>query len=102
MRDLEKTLAQASDELTSASLGRYGELLGKRRVALEALAARPIPSLGTEELESALRSGRAARSRLLAELEALRAKIEELRRLHAGLEHLRPNHSAPLSLDIRL
>ena len=102
MRDATKALAQASDELTSASLADYGELLAKRRVALEALATRPMASNGTKELASALHCGRAARLRLLAELGALRAKMEDLRRLYAGLGQLRPIHSAPPSLNVRL
>jgi hypothetical protein len=102
MHQATKTLAQASEDLTSASLADYSELLAKRRVAVDALAGRQGPSSGAEELASALRCGRAARSRLLVELGALRTKIEELRRLHAGLGQLRPIPSTPPSLDLRL
>ncbi len=96
------SLAQVSDELTSASVSDYGELLAKRRMALDTLAGRPGPPDEAEELASAWRSGRDARSRLLVELGALRAKIQDLRRLRAGLGQLRPIQTTPSSLDVRL
>lgn len=102
MRNLTTALAESSEELTSASLADYGALLAKRRAALAALAAHPMPTLAPEEMASALRCGQSARSRLLAELGALRSKMEQLRRLYAGLGRLHPNHSVPTSLDVRL
>jgi hypothetical protein len=97
-----ETLAQASNQLTGASLSSYRELLAQRRVALAALAARQELPGEVEELAAAWRCGRDARSRLLVELGALRAKIEDLRRLRAGLGRLRPIQTPPPSLDVRL
>jgi hypothetical protein len=97
-----ESLAQVSDDLTSASLSSYGELLAKRRAVLDTLAARQVPPNEAQELAAAFRSGHEARSRLLIELGALRAKIEELRRLRAGLGQLRPIHTTLPSLDVRL
>ncbi len=96
-----ENLARLSADLASAPLSSYGDMLVSRRALLETLAARQGTS-GDEELASALRSGREARSRVLVELGALRAKIEDLRRLRAGLGQLRPAQSAPPSLDVRL
>lgn len=101
MHHATKILEQASEDLSRASLADYSELLAKRRVALDALTSQEtLP--GTEELASALRKGHAARSRLVVELGVLRAKIAELRRLNSGLRQLRPAHSTPPSLDVRL
>ena len=97
-----ESLAQVSDKLASAPLSSFRELLAKRRVVLDGLACRQEPPCAAEELASALRSGREARSRLLVELNALRAKTEDLRRLHAGLGQMHPIHGTPPSLDVRL
>lgn len=97
-----ESLAQISDELTGASLARYGDLLAKRRVILAGLiTTRHRPPVG-EDFADAFRSGNEARSRLLIELARLREKIEDLRRLHAGLGQLRPIRTSRPSLDIRL
>ena len=97
-----ESLAQISDELTGASLARYGDLLSKRRVVLTALMAHHVPPGEAKDFADAFRSGNEIRSRLLIELAGLREKIEDLRRLHAGLGQLRPIGTSRPSLDIRL
>ena len=97
-----ENLARLSAALANAPASRTGNLLVKRRALLEALAARQSATRGDEELASAFRSGRKARSRLLVELGALRAEIDDLRRLRVGLGQLRPAQSSPPSLDVPL
>jgi hypothetical protein len=95
-------LVNVSNDLVTAPLSSYSELLARRRVVLDMLANGQEPPCVSEELASALRAGHDARSRILVEIGTLRAKLEDLRRLYTGLGQLRPTHPATPSLDVRL